>query len=145
METMKVFREAITVRTEENQQFLDVTKQVRDTVGRSGLRNGTLVVNALHTTVAIFVNEFQSALIQDLGALLQRLVPRRDGYLHDDPRHSDCDRENGHAHLRAILLGRTVSLAVGEGEMLLGRYQSLILAEFDGPRDRTLQVQVTGE
>ena len=81
---MKVYRDTIEVRTEENQQFLDITKQVRDTVGRSGIQNGTLLINSLHTTIAIFVNEFQSALLHDLGAILQRLISRRDGYRHDD-------------------------------------------------------------
>jgi secondary thiamine-phosphate synthase enzyme len=142
---MKVFRDTIEIRTEDNQQFLDVTKQIRDTVGRSGIQNGTLLINSLHTTIAVFVNEFQSALLDDLGAVLQKLVPRRDGYRHDDPRHSDCDRGNAHAHLRATLLGRPVALAVAEGEVLLGQFQSVIVAELDGPRDRRLQVQVVGE
>ncbi|HZS33325.1 MAG TPA: secondary thiamine-phosphate synthase enzyme YjbQ [Methylomirabilota bacterium] len=142
---MKVYRDTVTIRTEENQQFVDVTKHVQEVIGRSGIRNGTLIVNALHTTVAVFVNEFQSALIDDLGVLLQRLVPRRDGYFHDDPRYSDCDRANGHAHLRSILLGRSIALGVAEGEPLLGRYQSVILAELDGPRERRLQVQIVGE
>ena len=142
---MQVYRDTIEVRTEENQQFLDITKQVRDTVGRSGIQNGTLLINSLHTTIAIFVNEFQSALLHDLGAILQRLIPRRDGYRHDDPRHSDCDRANAHAHLQATLLGRPIALAMADGEVLLGQYQSVILAELDGPRDRKLQVQVVGE
>ena len=91
---MKVFRDTIEIRTEENQQFLDVTKQVRDAVGRSSIRNGTLLINSLHTTIGLFVNEYQSALIDDLGVVLQKLIPRRDGYRHDDPRYSDCDRAN---------------------------------------------------
>jgi secondary thiamine-phosphate synthase enzyme len=142
---MKVVRDTVAIRTEENQQFLDVTKQMQDVVRRSGIRNGTLVINSLHTTVAVFLNEFQSALIRDLGVLLQRLVPRRDGYFHDDPRHSDCDRGNAHAHLRAMLLGRTIALAIADGEALLGQYQSVILAELDGPRERLLQVQIVGD
>jgi secondary thiamine-phosphate synthase enzyme len=142
---MRVSQDAIEIRTEENQQFLDVTKQVQDVVRRSGIRNGTLLVNPLHTTVALFVNEFQSALLTDLGGALQKLVPRRDGYFHDDPRYSDCDRGNAHAHLRATLLGRPIALAVADGEALLGQYQSVILAELDGPRDRRLQVQIVGE
>ena len=142
---MKVFRETIEVRTEENQQFVDITKWIRDVLNRGAIRNGTLVANALHTTTAIFVNEFQSALVDDLAALLQKLVPRRDGYFHDDPRYSDCDRANAHAHLRAMLLGRTVALAVADGEPLLGQYQSIILAELDGPRERRVQVQVVGD
>lgn len=142
---MKVFRDTIEIRTEENQQFLDVTKPVRDAVSRSGIQNGTLLINSLHTTIAVFVNEFQSALLDDLGAVLQKLIPRRDGYRHDDPRYSDCDRSNAHAHLRATLLGRPIALAMADGEVLLGQYQSVILAELDGPRDRRLQVQIVGE
>ena len=142
---MKVSRETIEIRTEENQQFLDVTKQVQDVVGRSSIRNGTLLINSLHTTIGLFVNEYQSALIDDLGVVLQKLIPRRDGYRHDDPRYSDCDRANAHAHLRATLLGRSVALAVADGEILLGQYQSVIVAELDGPRERKLQVQIVGE
>jgi len=142
---MKVFRETIEVRTEENQQFLDITKEVRNVLSQTAIRTGILIVNTLHTTTALFLNEFQSALIDDLAGVLQKLIPRRDGYLHDDPRYSDCDRANGHAHLRAMLLGRTVALGVAEGEPLLGQYQSLILAELDGPRERRVQVQVMGE
>jgi secondary thiamine-phosphate synthase enzyme len=142
---MRVFRGTIEVRTEANQHFLDVTKQVQDAVSRSRIRNGTLLINSLHTTIALFVNEFQSALLDDLGVLLQRLVPRRDGYFHDDPRYSDCDRANAHAHLRAMLLGRPIALAVADAEILLGQYQSVILAELDGPRERRLQVQIVGE
>ena len=142
---MKTVREVVTVQTEQNQQFIDVTKAVRDAVTRSAVRTGVLVVNSIHTTVALFVNEFQPALIHDLGELLQTLIPRHAGYRHDDPRYSDCDRGNGHAHLRSMLLGRSVSLAVDDGEPMLGQYQSLILAELDGPRERKLTVQVTGE
>ncbi len=142
---MRVVRETIGVRTEENQQFLDITKRIRDVVGRASIRDGMLVVNSLHTTVALFLNEFQSALIHDLEALLQKLIPRRDGYFHDDPRYSDCDRSNAHAHLRAMLLGRAISLAVADGEPLLGQYQSVILAELDGPRDRKVQIHLAGD
>jgi secondary thiamine-phosphate synthase enzyme len=142
---MKVSRDTIEIRTEGNQQFIDVTKQVQDVVSRSGIRNGTLLINSLHTTIAVFVNEYQTALLDDLGVVLEKLIPRRDGYFHDDPRYSDCDRANAHAHLRATLLGRPVALAVADGEILLGQYQSVIVAELDGPRPRKLQVQIVGE
>jgi secondary thiamine-phosphate synthase enzyme len=142
---MRSFRETVTIHTAQNQEFVDVTKRVRDVVARSEIRTGMLVVNSLHTTMALFMNEFQSALIHDLGEVLQRLVPRRDGYRHDDPRHSDCDRGNAHAHLRATLLGRSVAVAVADGEPALGQYESLIVAELDGPRVRSLGVQVIGD
>jgi secondary thiamine-phosphate synthase enzyme len=142
---MKSFRDMITIQTGQNLEFVDVTKRVRDVVARSEIRSGMLIVSSLHTTMALFMNEFQSALIHDLGEVLQRLVPRRVGYRHDDPRYSDCDRGNSHAHLQAMLLGRSVSLAVADGEPALGQYENLIVAELDGPRTRTLGVQVMGD
>ena len=142
---MRVVRETIEIHTAENQQFMDVTKQVREVIGRSGVRQGMVVVNSLHTTVALFVNEFQSALIDDLATMLQKLVPRRDGWLHDDPRYSDCDRGNAHAHLRAMLLGRSVALAVADGEPVLGQYQGVLFAELDGPRERKIHVHLVGD
>ena len=142
---MKVVRETMEVKTAAHQQFLDITKQVREVVGRSAIRNGVLIVNSLHTTLALFMNEFQSALIDDLGTLLQKLVPRRDGYLHDDPRYSDCDRGNAHAHLRTMLLGRSVAFAVADGEPVLGQYESVLIAEMDGPRDRKIHIHMVGD
>jgi secondary thiamine-phosphate synthase enzyme len=142
---MKVNPDVIEIRTEDSQQFLDVTRQVQEIVRRSGIQNSMLLINCFHTTIALFINEFQSALLDDVALILQRLIPRREGYCHDDPRYSDCDRANAHAHPRATLLGRPIALGVADGEILLGQYQSVIRAELDGPRERRLQVQIIGE
>jgi secondary thiamine-phosphate synthase enzyme len=83
--------------------------------------------------------------MDDIMGLGERLVPERGGFRHDDPRYSDCERGNAHAHLRTALLGRNVALAVNAGELTLGRFQSVIFAEFDGPRPREITVQVLGE
>src|SRR5262249_10180623 len=77
--------------------------------------------------------------------LMEGLVPERGGYRHDDPRVSDCERGNAHSHLRAALLGRNVAVAVNNGELTLGRFQSVIFAELDGPRKREISIQVVGE
>ena len=106
---------------------------------------GIALINTLHTTCAVFINEFQSALIDDLKGLVERLVPERGGYRHDDPRYSDCERGNAHSHLRAALLGRSIAVGINNGELTLGRFQSVIFAEFDGPRKREIAVQVIGE
>ena len=89
--------------------------------------------------------EHPRALIDDLKALIDRLVPERDGYRHDDPRVSDCERGNAHSHLRAALLGRNIAVGVNNGELTLGRFQSVIFAELDGPRKREISIQVIGE
>ena len=142
---MKVFSTSFTLSSEERTEVSDITKLVRDAVQQFPVSAGIALVNTLHTTCALFVNEFESALIEDLKALAERLVPERSGYRHDDPRVSDCERGNAHAHLRAALLGRNIAVALNHGELTLGRFQSIIFAEFDGPRRREISVQVIGE
>jgi secondary thiamine-phosphate synthase enzyme len=141
---MKVIRETITIPTEAPTEFLDITKQIREVVSKHEIQDGVLVLNSLHTTSAVFVNEFQSAIIEDLKGLLDRLVRERAGYRHDDPRVSDCERGNAHSHLRSMLLGRSVVVGVSNGELSLGRFQSIIFTELDGPRDRSLDIQLMG-
>jgi len=142
---MKVFNTSFTVTTEEPTEVSDITKIVRDAIQQFPVTNGIALVNTLHTTCALFMNEYQSALIGDLKSLIERLVPERGGYRHDDPRYSDCERGNAHSHLRAALLGRNIAVGVNNGELMLGRFQSIIFAELDGPRKREITVQVLGE
>ena len=142
---MKVARETITLSTEERTEFLDVTKQIRDAVQKHPISDGIVLVNSLHTTVALFVNEYQGALIEDLKVMVSDLIKERNGYRHDDPRYSDCERGNAHAHLRAALLGRSVAVGLAGGELSLGRFQSIIFAEMDGPRQRGIDIQIMGE
>jgi secondary thiamine-phosphate synthase enzyme len=76
--------------------------------------------------------------------MVDRLVPETAGYRHDDPRYSDCERGNATSHLRAALLGRSVAVGITGGELALGRFQSILFAELDGPRPRTIDVQIMG-
>ena len=142
---MKVFNASFTLSSEERTEVSDITKLVRDAVQQFPVSTGIALVNTLHTTCALFVNEFQSALMDDLKRLIEGLVPERAGYRHDDPRVSDCERGNAHSHLRAALIGRSIALGINNGELTLGRFQSIIFAEFDGPRQRDISVQVIGE
>jgi secondary thiamine-phosphate synthase enzyme len=141
---MKVFNTSFTLSSEEATEVTDITKLVREAIQQFPVSAGIALINTLHTTCAVFINEFQSALIDDLKGLVEKLVPERHGYRHDDPRFSDCERGNAHSHLRAALLGRSVALGVNNGELTLGRFQSVIFAEFDGPRKREISVQVIG-
>lgn len=144
MQTLKVVRKTLTMLSENRLQILDITKQVRDIMLTADIKEGILLVNSLHTTCALFVNEFQGALAEDLKTMIDRLVPDGDGYRHDDPRYSDCERGNASSHLRAALLGRSVAVGVTGGELALGRFQSILFAELDGPRHRTIDVQIMG-
>jgi secondary thiamine-phosphate synthase enzyme len=142
---MKVVSTLLTFTSNEHTEVVDITKDVRDALHQLSVTNGIALVNTLHTTCALFVNEYQAALIDDVKRLIERLVPERGGYRHDDPRYSDCERGNAHAHLRAALLGRSVAVGVSDGDLMLGRFQSIILAELDGPRKREITLQVIGE
>jgi secondary thiamine-phosphate synthase enzyme len=142
---MKVVSTLLTFTSNEHTEVVDITKDVRDALHQLPVTNGIALVNTLHTTCALFVNEYQAALIDDVKHLIERLVPERGGYRHDDPRYSDCERGNAHAHLRAALLGRSVAVGVSDGDLVLGRFQSIILAELDGPRKREITLQVIGE
>jgi len=130
--------------SEEGTEVTDITKLVREAIQQFPVSAGIALINTLHTTCAVFINEFQSALIDDLKGLVERLVPERHGYRHDDARFSDCERGNAHSHLRSALLGRSVAIGLNNGELTLGRFQSIIFAEFDGPRKREISVQVIG-
>ena len=141
---MAVFQTSFIVSSDERMELTDVTKAVCEAVLRSPIRTGIVLITTLHTTCALLINEFQAALIEDLKTLLDRLVPERGGYRHDDARYSDCERGNARAHLRAVLLGRSVAVGVIDGDLKLGRFQSIIFAELDGPRRREISVQVLG-
>src|SRR2546428_4322741 len=130
---MKVFTSSFTLNTVEGTEVSDITKLVRDAVQQFPLASGIALINTLHTTCALFINEYQAALIDDLKKMLERLVPERGGYRHDDPRYSDCERGNGHSHLRAALLGRSIAVPINDGELTLGRLQAGLLAGVDRP------------
>ena len=144
VQTLKVARKTFTMLSEHRTQILDITKTIRDVMLSADIKEGILLVNSLHTTCALFVNEFQGALVDDLKTMMERLVADNAGYKHDDPRFSDCERGNATSHLRAALLGRSVAVGISGGELSLGRFQSILFAELDGPRPRSIDIQIMG-
>jgi secondary thiamine-phosphate synthase enzyme len=136
--------DTLTVVTAERVELTDVTDRVRDLVAASGVREGMVSLWSMHTTCAVFINEAQRALHADIKRLLETMVDRHADWMHNDPQHSDCDRVNADAHLRAMLLGHSLTLQVTAGEPVLGQWQRVLVAELDGPRSRTLRVQIMG-
>ena len=130
------------VQTSKRMEIHDLTETVREMVQATGVAAGLVTVSTMHTTTAVFVNEPQSALLEDVQHMLERLVPRGEEWKHNDPRYSDCDRHNADAHLRAIMLGSSVTLQVAEGVLTMGQWQRVLMAELDGPRKRGLVLQV---
>lgn len=126
----------------------DITGQIRACVDESGIRSGFVIVSSRHTTTALAINENEARLVEDVKAFLKRLIPPGDRYLHNDIHLRDCppdEPENAHAHLAAMLLGSSETIPVVDGALALGQYQSVMLYELDGPRERRVGVQVTGE
>ncbi len=130
-------------------EFVDVTKLVGQEVRRSGLRTGRVHLQSLHTTLGLAINENEPLLLRDFQKLLERLAPGDAGYEHDDfARRFEISVDepvNGHAHCRQLLLTGFATLLVEDGELVLGRWQSLFAVELDGPRHRELAMQLDGE
>ena len=130
-------------------EFVDLTEQIRHQIAASGLRNGRVYLQSMHTTVGLAVNENEPLLLSDFQAMLERLAPSGAGYEHDDfTRRFDVPVDepvNGHAHCRQILLSAFLTLLVEEGQLVLGRWQSVFAVELDGPRNRQLAIQLDGD
>ena len=124
--------------------LVDLTDTVMTHVRQSGVREGIISLWSMHTTSTLFINESQKALETDITRFLEETVARDKYYLHNDPDHSDCDRQNADAHLRALLLGHSMTLQISGGELVLGQWQRVMMAELDGPRTRTVRAQVLG-
>jgi len=123
----------IALRTDRREQFVDVTDAVADAVRELGVESGAVLLHVPHTTAAVTVNEgYDPDVAADVLSVLGRLVPRDDGYAHQEG--------NSDSHVKAILVGSTQLLAVRSGAPLLGRWQRIFFCEFDGPRSRELLV-----
>lgn len=135
---MTVHHERLTIHTEARRATVDITARVRAAVTRSKIREGICVVASTHTTAGIFVNENADPAVQrDLLSHLAKLVPKDDEFAHAEG--------NADAHINAVLTGNDVTLPVRDGELALGTWQGIYLADFDGPRERHAVVTVIGE
>ena len=130
--------------TSERMQLINITDRINEIVRKSGIRDGMVHLHSLHTTTAVFINEWQDALLHDVKTLLEGFVNREDYFRHNDPKYSDCERQNADSHLRGMMMGQSLCLQVRNSAVLLGTWHSIILAEFDGPRNRSMSVQVSG-
>lgn len=125
----------LAVSSTQRSEFVDITSEVQDIVRKSGVKNGTCTIFVPHTTAGLVINENWDPSVQaDLLATFDRLVPWQAGYRHAEG--------NSAAHIKATLVGASETVPVRGGSLTLGRWQGVALAEFDGPRDRRILVQV---
>jgi|Deesub1362A_J573_1020465.scaffolds.fasta_scaffold01437_13 secondary thiamine-phosphate synthase enzyme len=129
----------IKIHTKERVEVIDITSEVRRAVEESGTKDGICTVFTLHTTTALILNEREERLINDLKNFLEKFVPSKGNY-----KHNEID-SNADSHLRAILLSPSISIPVADGDLFLGTWQSILFVELDGPRSRNLIVKVVGK
>jgi len=141
---LTIHGETIVISTDSRVELVDLTKQIMEFARKFNIKEGLVSLWSMHTTCALFINEFQTALLTDIKRFLEQMVARDAEWLHNNPDHSDCDRFNADSHLRALLLGHSLTLQVSGGEVVLGQWQRILMAELDGPRARTLRIQLMG-
>ncbi len=137
---MKFHTEYLTFNTGQHRDYVHITPQVETILRNSGIKEGMVLVSAMHITAAIYVNDHEDGLIHDIDAWLERLAPYRRDY-----RHHQTGEDNGDSHLKSLLLHHEVILPVTAGKLDLGPWQRVFYAEFDGQRRKKVIVKVMGE
>jgi secondary thiamine-phosphate synthase enzyme len=137
---MKAHTEYLSFHTKKRRELVHLTPTLEDILGRSGIREGFMLVSAMHITAAVFVNDDESGLHADIWEWLEKLAPARHDY-----RHHLTGEDNGDAHLKSMLVHHEVIVPITDGRLDLGPWQRVFYAEFDGQRDKRLIVKAMGE
>ncbi|MDR1491606.1 MAG: secondary thiamine-phosphate synthase enzyme YjbQ [Planctomycetaceae bacterium] len=140
---MKSFRKIITLNIPARMEFVNITRQVADAVRESGVQEGLVLVNPMHITASVFINDDESGLHQDYKDWLEKLAPF-------DPsptryRHNRTGEDNGDAHHKRQIMGREVVVAITEGKLDFGTWEQIFYGEFDGKRSKRVLVKIIGE
>ncbi len=149
MAAPRLYREILKHTASGAPEFIDITQEVKDVVARSEIREGSVLIFTRHTTAAIEINENEPLLMEDLKQFLMRIAPRNGDYKHNDffirtANMTEDECPNGHAHCQHLLLGTSETIPIVDSEILLGRWQRILLIELDRPRERQVFIQVQG-
>lgn len=137
---MRFHTEYLTFNTKAHRDYINITKKVEGALKKSGIREGMILVSAMHLTASVYVNDAEEGLIQDIDEWLERLAPFREDY-----RHHRTGETNGDAHLKNLLMHHQVIVPVTDGRLDLGPWQQIYYAEFDGQRPKRAIIKVMGE
>ena len=137
---VKFHTEYLTFNTPQRREYVNITRTVEEILGRSAIREGMILVSAMHITAGVYVNDAEDGLIQDIDDMLDRLAP-----LGPDYRHHRTGEDNGDAHLKSMLCHHQVVVPVTDGKLDFGPWQQIYYAEFDGRRRKRVIVKVMGE
>ncbi len=139
---MKSLTEYITFHTKSRVDFVNITPDVRELVRKSGIQEGLCLVNAMHITASVFINDNESGLHHDYARWLEGLAPHEPV---GDYRHNDTGEDNADAHLKRQVMGREVVVAVTGGDLDFGPWEAIFYGEFDGMRDKRVLVKIIGQ
>lgn len=138
---MKTHTEYIWLNTENRYDMVNITPQVEAAVKKSGIREGMCLVNAMHITASVFINDNESGLHEDFMKWVERLAP----YGKDKYRHNLTGEDNGDAHLKRTIMGREVVVAITGGKLDFGPWETIFYGEFDGQRKKRVLIKIIGE
>ncbi len=139
---MKALTEHLTMNVSSRRGFVNITGEVREVVARSGVSEGLCLVNAMHITASVFINDNESGLHHDYERWLEGLAPHAPT---EQYRHNDTGEDNADAHLKRQVMGREVVVAVTDGRLDFGPWEQIFYGEFDGRRPKRVLVKVIGE
>jgi secondary thiamine-phosphate synthase enzyme len=137
---MKTYTDYLIMQTKNEREIVNITSEVMSAVQKSGVKEGLVLVNAMHITASVFINDEESGLKQDFMKWLEELAPAKPDYKHHQTGESNAD-----AHLKRTIMGREVVVAITKGELDLGPWEQIFYGEFDGRRKKRVLVKVMGE
>lgn len=137
---MKFHTEYLTMNIPQRFQIVHITENVNSALKKSGIREGMVLVSAMHITAGVFINDLESGIMEDIEEMLEHLAPYGPNY-----RHHRTGEDNGDAHLKNILVGHQVIIPITAGALDLGPWQQVFYAEFDGRRKKRVVIKVMGE
>ncbi len=138
---MKSYRKELHYNTQKRRDFINITPEVRSALRESGVKEGLCLVNAMHITASVFINDDERGLHADFEQWLERLAPEKP---HSQYRHNGYE-DNADAHLKRQIMGREVTVAITNGELDFGQWEQIFYGEFDGMRDKRVLVKIIGE
>jgi secondary thiamine-phosphate synthase enzyme len=138
---MKTVTEYILFNTNKKVEFINITQKIQNVVEQSKIKEGICLVNAMHITASVFINDEEDGLKQDFKEWLEKLAPTNPKLY----KHNLTGEDNGHAHLKRTIMGREVVVAITNGKLDLGPWEQIFYGEFDGQRPKRVLVKIIGE
>lgn len=138
---MKHYRQEITINSPHRRDYINITSQVQNAISASGICEGLCLVNAMHITASVFINDNESGLHQDFERWLEKLAPEKP---HNQYKHNGFE-DNADAHLKRQLMGREVVCAVTKGKLDFGTWEQIFYGEYDGKRPKRILIKIIGE